>query len=141
MSEPRVFVAYSHDDSEWVRDFAEALSTQDVYVWFDEWRIPAGASMRDALEEGLRESDAIVAVLSPRNATRPTVLFEVGVALGLGKPLIPVVSPDLSGSAIPFDMRARRYLVRGAPGDTAREVAAALKAFPAVGSQATPEAV
>jgi len=136
MSTPRVFVSYSHDDAEWVRDFAEALKTQDVAVWLDEWQIPPGESMRDALEEGLRESDAIVAVLSARNATRPTVLFELGVALGLGKPLIPVVSPDLSGSAIPFDMRARRYVVQGAPRDTAREVAAALKAVPAVVSQA-----
>ncbi|MGH8569531.1 MAG: hypothetical protein ACREXU_16380, partial [Gammaproteobacteria bacterium] len=88
------------------------------------------------LEEGLRHSDAFVAVLSPRNATRPTVFFELGVALGLGKPLIPVVSPDLSRSAIPFDLRARRYLVQGTPRDTAREVAAALKAVPAVGSPA-----
>ncbi len=138
MSAPRVFVSYSHDDSEWVRDFAAALA-HAVNISLHQWRIPADElirdAMRDDLEQDLRQSDAIVVVLSPRYLTRPTLFFELGAALGLGKPLIPVVSPDLSRSAIPFDLHARRYLVQGAPRDTAREVAAALEAVPAVVSR------
>lgn len=127
MNEPKVFISYSHDDSEWVRRFAEALQAQSVDVWFDAWQVHAGEPLRDAIEAGLRGSDAIVAILSRTNARRPSVLFELGVALGTGKRLITIVPADLDSSVIPFELRTRRYLTKGAPDDAAREVAEALK--------------
>lgn len=127
MSEPRVFISYSEGDSEWVRQFAEALRRDHVAVWLDVWQIQAGDSLADALEAGLRNSDAIVAVLSRSNARRPNTFFELGLALGMGKRLIPIVAEDLEAAAIPFDIRARRYLRKGAPEAAAREVAGALR--------------
>jgi predicted nucleotide-binding protein len=127
MSGARVFISYSHDDSEWVRQFAQALKELNVTVWLDEWQIAAGDSLRDALEVGLRESDAIIAVLSPSNAARPNTFFELGFAIGMGKRLIPVVSRDMDRSKIPFDLKSRRYLIKGSPDETAREVAGAVK--------------
>ncbi|MGH6690032.1 MAG: toll/interleukin-1 receptor domain-containing protein, partial [Gammaproteobacteria bacterium] len=64
MNEPQVFISYSHDDVEWVRRFAEALRQQNVNVWLDEWQINAGEPLREAIEAGLRSSDAIVSVLT-----------------------------------------------------------------------------
>lgn len=127
MSGPKVFISYSHDDAEWVRSFAEALREQSVDVWLDTWQVHAGELLRDAIEEGLRGSDTMVAVLSQTNARRPSVLFELGVALGTGKRLIPIVPADMESSAIPFELRRRRYLTKGAPREAAREVAQALK--------------
>lgn len=127
MNEPQVFISYSHEDAEWVLQFAEALRTQSVNVWLDEWQVTPGEPLREAIEAGLRSSDAIVAILSRTNAQRPNVLFELGVALGMGKRLIPIVPVDLESSAIPFGLRRRRYLKRGAPDEAAREVAEALK--------------
>jgi predicted nucleotide-binding protein len=126
MSRPNVFISYSHEDSEWVRQFAKALKDLDVAVWFDEWQIKAGDPLRDAIEKGLRDSDAIVAVLSATNILRPNVFFELGVALGMGKRLIPILSRDLNEQQIPFDVRSRRYLKQESPEETAREVAAAV---------------
>ena len=51
--------------------------------------------LREAIEAGLRSSDAIVSVLTRSNTQRPNVLFELGVALGMGKPLIPIIPPDV----------------------------------------------
>ena len=127
MNEPQVFISYSHDDAEWVRRFAEALRQHNVNVWLDEWQINAGEPLREAIEAGLRSSDAIVSVLTGANARRPNVLFELGVALGMGKPLIPIIPPELDSSAIPFELRTRRYLTKGAPDEAAREVAEAVK--------------
>ena len=127
MSQPKVFISYSHDDAEWARRFAEALREQSVDVWFDDWQIQIGESLREALETGLRESDAIVAILTPTNARRPNVLFELGAALGTGKRLIPIVPEGADNSTIPFSLRTRRYLTKGAPDEAAREVVAALK--------------
>ena len=127
MSEPRVFISYSEDDSDWVRQFAEALRRDNVAVWLDVLQIHAGDSLTDAIEAGLRNSDAIVAVLSRSNARRPNTFFELGLALGTGKRLIPIVAQDLEAVDIPFDLRARRYLRKGEPEAAAREVAAALR--------------
>jgi len=129
MNEPKVFISYSHthDDAEWVCRFAEALREQRVSVLLDAWQVDPGESLRDALAAGLRGSDAVVAVLTPTNAQPPNLLFEFGAALGMGKKLIPIVPADLQGSAIPFGLRTRRYLTKGAPGEAAREVAEALR--------------
>ena len=127
MNDPKVFISYSHDDAEWVGKFAEALRDQRIEVWLDTWQLHPGDSLLDALEEGLRGSDAIVAILSAANARRPNTLFELGVALGTGKRLIPIVPEDLDSSVIPFELRKRRYLTKGAPDQAAREVAEALR--------------
>ena len=127
MSGPKVFISHSHGDTEWVRQFAEALRKQDVDVWLDEWQIKPGDLWQEKIEDGLRSSDAIVLVLSRMNAQSPDVAFEFGAAIGMGKRLIPIVSSDLEGSEIPPAFRNRRYLIRGAPDEAAREVAQAVK--------------
>jgi len=127
MSDPKVFISYSHDDDEWVRRFAEALREQSVDAWYDAEQVKWGDSLPDAIEAGLRGSDAIVAILSRANAWQPRVLFELGVALAGGKRLIPIVPADLESSAIPAEFRRRRYLTKGAPDEAAREVAETLK--------------
>jgi len=125
--DPKVFISYSHDDSEWVRKFAEALRQQSIDVWLDAWQVHPGDSFPDALEAGLRGSDAIVAILSKDNARRPNTLFELGVALATGKRLIPIVPADLDSAVIPFEMRSRGFLEKGTPDDAARKVAEALR--------------
>jgi predicted nucleotide-binding protein len=127
MTAPKVFISHSREDAGWVRQFAEALRQQNIDVWLDDGQVHAGDSMRDALEAGLRSSDAIVSVLSGENVRRPNVLFELGAALGLGKALIPIISPDVDASTIPAGFRTRRYLTKGAPDQAAREVTRALK--------------
>ena len=127
MNEPKVFISYSHDDAEWVHKFAEALRKQHIQVWLDDWEIKPGDPIATATEAGLRSSDAIVSVLTESNVRRPKVAFEFGAALGMGKPLIPIIPADLEGTAIPLGFRSRRYLTRGEPDVAAREVAEAVK--------------
>lgn len=129
MSESKVFISYAHDanEDEWVRRFAEALREQSVEVWYDVERVKWGERFTDAIEAGLRDSDAIVAILSRANAWQPSVLFDLGVAIAGGKRLIPIVPADLESSAIPAEFRRRRYLTKGAPDEAAREVAETLR--------------
>lgn len=126
MSTPKVFISYTHDDADWVRQFAEALKKQEVGVSFDQG-IPAGERWEQTLETGLRESDAVVAVLSSSNVMTPNVNFEIGAAMAGKKRLIPIVSDELEKSGLPFHLRRRRYLAKGLPEVAAREVAEALK--------------
>src|SRR5688572_25405208 len=112
MKSPKLFISYSHDDVTWVRPFADELKQQGVQVWLDLDRIPAGASLDAALERGLRDCEAVAFVLG--KSTRidsPTLMFEIGAALGGEKRLLPIVEPGVPVSHLPLDLRKRRWIV------------------------------
>jgi len=121
----KVFISHSHEDPEWARDFAQALRDRGIEVWFDEFAILPGESIRDAIESGLRESDTIVALIDPDALNRPALFFELGAAIGLGKKVIAVVPKDFDPSKLPQSLRLRRYLFRDSPERTANELVSA----------------
>jgi hypothetical protein len=128
MHNPQVFISHSISDREWARAFAEALKGRGFAVWFDEFEIEVGDSMEDALTSALRDSDVLVTVLDPRMLNTPTLFFELGAALGTGKRVVAIVPRDLDPSALPIELRRRRYLLRDSPQETAEELSHALTA-------------
>jgi hypothetical protein len=125
MTDTSVFISYSTGDvdREWIEVFARSLRDRDLHPWLAEWDIKAGDRIADALESALRESDAIVAVIS--HNVNPNVYFELGLALGTNKRLILVVDPSAARS-LPLDLRQRRWIAMQEPERTAREVAEAV---------------
>jgi nucleoside 2-deoxyribosyltransferase len=128
MADHKVFISYSHPDSAWARSFAEALRERGVPVWFDEFEVAPGESLREALETGLRESDIFVTVVNPQHASRPTLFFELGAAIGMNKRVVAIVPKDFDVSQLPFEFRLRKYLLRDSPQETASELSQALAA-------------
>jgi predicted nucleotide-binding protein len=128
METRRVFISHSSGDAAWARSFAQALIERGVSVWFDEFDVQPGESVRDALEEGLRSSDVLVALLDADSPSKPNLFFELGAALGMGKRVVAIVPKDLDPSALPLDVRLRRYLIRDTPEQTAKELSHTLKA-------------
>jgi nucleoside 2-deoxyribosyltransferase len=128
MPDHKVFISYSHPDSEWARSFAEALRQRGVPVWFDEFDVAPGESLRDALEAGLRESDIVVTVLNSQNPAKPALFFELGAAIGMNKRVVAIVPKDLDLAHLPFEFRLRKYLLRDSPQETANELSEALTA-------------
>jgi len=116
MEKPTVFISHSARDADWARSFAQALKQRGVTVWFDEFDVRPGESLRDALESGLRNSDIFVALLDPEYPSKPALYFELGAAIGMGKRVVPIVPKDLDPTHLPLDVRLRRYLVRHSPG-------------------------
>lgn len=125
MASPKVFISHSSADEPLAREFAESLRSLGFGIWFDGWDIRPGDRWPDAMERGLRESDVMVLLVDPETATRPNTLFELRAAVGLGKRIVPIVSGDLDVSQLPELVRYRRFVLRGAPEDTARELASA----------------
>lgn len=119
MSMPKVFISYSHTDFDWAREFAESLSRRGIDVWLDQFEIQIGDSLRDAIENGLRESDLMVALINPESLQRPALFFELGAALGMGKRIVGVVPKGFDTSQLPQSLRLRRYLVKDSPETTA----------------------
>jgi hypothetical protein len=128
MDKPRVFISHSAVDADWARSFAQALQQRGVTVWFDEFDVRPGESLREALEAGLRGSEVLVALLDPEHPARPNLFFELGAAIGMGKKVVPIVPKGVDPSDLPLDVRLRRYLVRDSPEHTAEELSNALLA-------------
>jgi hypothetical protein len=128
MDKRRVFISHSARDADWARSFAQALKERGVTVWFDEFDVRPGESVRDALEAGLRGSDVLVALLDADSPSRPNLFFELGAAIGMGKKVVAIVPKDLDPSALPLEVRLRRYLIRHTPEQTAEELSNTLQA-------------
>jgi hypothetical protein len=61
-----IFIAHAGDDKDdFVRPLAEALRAANVEVWFDEFSIQPGDSLRKAIDLGLSQSRFGAVVLSP----------------------------------------------------------------------------
>jgi hypothetical protein len=124
----KVFISHTAHDTDWARSFARALQQLGVSVWFDEFEVRPGESVRDALESGLRNSDVLVALVDPETPARPNLFFELGAAIGMGKRVVPIVPKGLDPNALPLEVRLRRYLIRDSPEQTAEELTSTLRA-------------
>src|SRR5215216_466505 len=86
-----IFISYSRRDQEFVTRLAADLDAQVAGVWFDQAAIQAGEKWHDEILEGIRECKAFILVLSPDAMQSQYVHEEVDTALGLGKPIFPVI--------------------------------------------------
>jgi hypothetical protein len=85
-----VFISYSRIDNEWATELAEALRASGLEPWLDTDDIPRGESLMRQIESAISACDAVVPIF--RDRASPAVLIEVGIALALGKKIIPVIT-------------------------------------------------
>jgi hypothetical protein len=55
-----VFLSHSDKDKNILRPLAERLRDDGLKVWFDEWSIKAGGTIRRQVEEGLEQARVLV---------------------------------------------------------------------------------
>lgn len=81
----RVFLSYGHPESEICRRIYEALEADPRFdPWFDEEKLHFDSDWRVRIQEGVKESQTVVACLSP-HSTRPrgVCLDELAIAVGV----------------------------------------------------------
>jgi len=127
VKEPKVFISFSQLESEWVKEFADALKVLNIEVYFDIAEVKGDKASRDAVEVGLRKSDAIVTLLPSDPLGAPSLFFELGAALGLQKELIPIVPANVDPESLPLALTARTLVTQQAPRETATQVAKAVR--------------
>ncbi len=81
-----VFLSHAYLDIEFVRQLTEWLRTCGFKVWLAEEQLVPGSRFRAGLEQGIRESRDLLAVLTPNYCTRPWTqrevdLFDLGADL------------------------------------------------------------
>lgn len=72
-----------------------------------------GASIAQSIRDAISEADQVLVVLNDEGSSK-NVLFEAGLAVGLGKPLIVVADPNLKD--VPSDI-ASFLMIRARPDD------------------------
>lgn len=79
---PRAFISHSHEDKPTARDIAEALRKKGVDAWFDEWEINPGDSLvQKIFEEGLKDCELFLILLSPASVASAWVRHELDSAI------------------------------------------------------------
>jgi hypothetical protein len=97
---PKVFVSHASEDKErFVLSFAEKLRQKGIDAWLDKWEMLPGDSLVDKIfEEGIKESKAVIVVLSKFSVEKPWVREELNAAvvkrINTGSKLIPIVLDD-----------------------------------------------
>src|SRR5437764_2539010 len=60
-----VFISHAHEDKEVARPLAEALRQRGLTVWYDEYVLRLGDSLREVIDRGLATARFGVVILSP----------------------------------------------------------------------------
>jgi len=127
----RIFISYSHRDSEYVRKLSDGLRTLGQQPFYAEEALAAGQPFQTILSENRRAADAIVFVLSANSLESRYVTTEMGAALGYfeerGRPLIiPVV---IDASSLPPQVSHIHAIFANDrdAGDIALEIASAVE--------------
>ncbi|MGH9759717.1 MAG: TIR domain-containing protein, partial [Blastocatellia bacterium] len=87
---PSVFLSYSNKDRDFVTGLASDLRRRGVKVWFDQ-RIRSGQNWRKQIDLAIRDTDALIAVMSPAGVASFGVHEELDTALSSRKLIIPLI--------------------------------------------------
>lgn len=94
---PKVFISHASEDKErFVLEFATKLRNSGIDAWLDKWEMLPGDSLVEKIfEEGLKEAQAVIIVLSNYSVNKPWVKEELNTSIvnkiAKGTRIIPVV--------------------------------------------------
>ena len=97
---PKAFISHASEDKErFVIDFSTKLRSKGIDAWLDKWEMLPGDSLVDKIfEEGIKNADAFVIILSQNSVDKPWVREELNAGfvkkLGAKIKIIPVVIDD-----------------------------------------------
>jgi hypothetical protein len=86
-----VFVSYAREDKDFARQLAQRLRESGRIPWQDLRNLRGGDDWQAAIDDALRNAEALVVVMSPQATKSQYVTYEWAFALGAGVRVIPVV--------------------------------------------------
>jgi TIR domain len=76
-----VYLAHASEDKAIVKPLAEGLMQRGIQVWYDNWEIGYGDSLRRKMEEGLGDCTHFVVMLTETSINKPWVNEEIDAGL------------------------------------------------------------
>ena len=111
---PRVFLSHSKKDRKCIERFAMDLRSARIDVWYDDWEIPPGSSLRAKIfEEGISECDLFFVYLTKNSIDSSWVQRELDAAFVLeletkGGFIAIFVDSDDTRQSLSSDLRSLR---------------------------------
>jgi len=105
-----VFLSYSRKDSAFVDRLGTSLGERGFRVLRDVDDILPAEQWRGRLEQLITDADGIVFVLSPHSLGSEVCAWEVALAAGLGKRLVPVLAAEVDPATAPGGLAERNWL-------------------------------
>jgi hypothetical protein len=101
----QLFISHSNKDRDWVDQVQKRIEAGGAQAYLAEYdRSGVGHVLNDRLKQAIADSDAVVVLLTANAATSPIVREEIGYALGLSKPIVPLVAPEVASDPAALGM-------------------------------------
>jgi len=132
----KVFISYARKDEALAEQVAATLEEAGLDAWYDRREIMPGENWAEKIAKGLKESDAMVVLLTPNALEADSVRFDIDFALSenaYNKRLIPVIVGDpaeLPAFNIPWifkHLKTVRLPAHGRNKEQLKQIAKALK--------------
>src|ERR1700733_5692615 len=85
-----VFVSYKHEDGDFAENIISRLENKGFQTWADH-KIGAGEEWRNAIDLAIKNSFALVVIMTPEAKASEYVTYEWAFAWGIGIRVIPVM--------------------------------------------------
>src|SRR6516162_32042 len=85
-----VFVSYKHEDVDFAENVMGRLKEAGFQTWTDH-KIEAGEEWRTAIDLSIKNSFALIVIMTPEAKASEYVTYEWAFAWGCGVPVIPVM--------------------------------------------------
>lgn len=109
---PRLFLSYAAKDKDYARRLAKELKDTGASVWFDEWELQIGDSIKKRIDQAIAISDYLLILLSPNSVNSKWLQAEWSAALSneLNDRAVTVIPVLLEDCQIPSDLSGKLYL-------------------------------
>jgi hypothetical protein len=106
-----IFISYSRQDADFVKQLAENLVRERHNVWLDRWELNVGDSLLDKIQGALTDSSAILVILSKNSVSSEWCRKELnsGLMRELAEKKVLVLPCVIDDCEIPLFLREKVY--------------------------------
>ena len=105
----KIFLSHSGSDKNWINLIVLAAKSAGIMVYLYEHDIRPGIPIADKIKQSIRQSDAMVVLLTNNSQFSPYVQQEIGFAEAHNKPIIPLVQPGIADQCLAM-LTGREYI-------------------------------
>jgi TIR domain len=106
---PKIFINYSHTDSEFARKLAADLQAAGFSVWLDQTELQIGQNWADEIERAINDSDHILVLLSSASLKSRWMHAQINMVLtktnAKTSRVIPVIIDPSAKSSVPAPLK------------------------------------
>ena len=126
-----VFLSHASSDREHVELVRGQIEAMGVAVYLSEHDPQAGTLLADKVDAAIRRASLVVVLITSTSVNSTYVQQEIGVALGQGKPVIPIVDSRIAAGIDLAMLNGVEYIIFDLeePAEAMRQITARLQAL------------